>query len=204
MIYDPKTIEDLVYLCGCAVRKEKPLNDSEKIALMRYFSRKEKLEDIEFKAFDELISSYIIKGVYFGFYKEMDRRLTLKYHFYDKMFVEYEGRPGQRLVVEYSINDEERHTDDFIEMYPGIYVRSFVMFFGDQLTYTVRRHDGSEILYEGQVTYTKVVDYDSKSRYERLNAMLNDLIYSNDKDLLYKMKEYQGLLCVTDRLFTML
>ena len=161
-----------------------------------------KLTNIQYKVLDELMSSFVLSGTYFAFFKNVERSLVIKYHIYDKTFVEYKGEPKKLLSIRYSISGS-KSTDDLIEMYPGIYVRSFVLFFGDELDYEIVDSDGS-VLDSGNRTFTDIPILDSKGRYQRLNSMQNAYVYSNDKELISEMKEYQGLLTVTDSLFSLL
>ncbi len=190
-----------------SVRQEEPLNDSMRLALMKHLSEKEALTEDEFGIMDTLLSSYVLSGTYFAFFKEFDRRLIVKYHLYDKTFVEYRGEHGRRLAIRCRKNDGEEEVLEMNEMYPGIYVRGFVMFFGDKLKYRITDvlTDGAEeILKEEELTFTGSPEVAGTSRYERLNAMQNAFLYSNEKQLLADMKEYQGLSFVTEQLFSML
>ena len=190
-----------------SVRQDEPLNDSMKLALMKHLSEKEALSGDEYEVLDTLLASYVLAGTYFAFFKEFDRRLIVKYHLYDKTFVEYRGEHGRHLAIRCRKNDGDEEVLEMNEMYPGIYVRGFVMFFGDKLKYRITDvlTDGAEeIVVEEELTYTGTLEEAGMSRYERLNAMQNAFLYSNEKQLLADMKEYQGLSYVTDQLFSML
>ncbi len=46
---------------------------------------------------DELLEEYTSKNRCFAFFLEFEKELRLKYHLYDKAFVEYHTDPGQKL-----------------------------------------------------------------------------------------------------------
>lgn len=197
----PRVFTDTLVL----VRQDEPVNDSMRLALMKHLSGKAPLRDDEFDTLDGLLGLYIPTGTYLGFFKGMDRRLIIKYHLYDKTLIEYRAKENLRLSIICSRNDEPEETLEFAEMYPGIYAKAFVMFFGDVLKYRiVNASDNEEVLKEDELTFTDMLDESGQSRYERLNAMQNACLYSNDKKLLTGMKEYQGMMTVTEKLFSML
>ena len=187
-----------------SVRQEEPLNDSMKLALMKHLSAKETLREDEYQALDTLLSSFVLSGTYFAFFKDMSRRLVVKYHLYDKTFVEYRGEAGRHLTIACVKNNGPEEVFEMLEMYPGIYVRPFVMFFGDHLSYRITDVAREAELAKEELTFTDSFEEADTSRYERLNAMQNAFLYSNEKRLLSEMKDYQGLLTVTDKLFSML
>lgn len=185
------------------IRKDQSTNDSMRIALMRYLCTKKKLEKFEFDILDILVGGYMLKGVYFGFYKEMDKRLVIKYHLYDKTFVEFKGQPGSNLLIRHSINDAGMDIDDFSEMYPGIFIKTFVLFFGDTLTYEViYQSNPEEVIFSDTLTFTEGDGEQAIGRYERLNAIYNAYLYSNDTKLLSDMKLYNSLSYATGELFS--
>lgn len=191
-------------IMGC-FRKDKPTNDSMRIALMRYLCNKKELEKIEFDILDILVGGYMLKGVYFGFYKNMDNRLVIKYHLYDKTFVEYKGKCASHIAIRYTINDKETCVDELAEMYPGFYIKAFVLFFGDTLSYEVIDKSASEeVLFSDNITYTENGGDLPVGRYERLNSIYNAYLYSNDTKLLADMKLYNSLSFATKELFSIL
>lgn len=86
-------------------------------------------------------------------------------------------------------------------MYSGIYVRQFVLFFGDSIEYEIyiESHDlpvvrdrivGQELLGDGQ-----------DNCFQMLNRLQSDYIYGNVKDLKTDMVEYDKLKRMTTDLF---
>ena len=159
----------------------------------------------ELDGIDRLLTYFVQSGTYFSFFKNLDRRRIVKYHFYDKTFVEYRGEPGQSLVIRFRQNEMDEETAEMIEMYPGIYVRLFVLFFGDVLSYKiVYADDMQEVLEESNLNFTGAVDEAEEGRYEKLNSMQSAFLYSNEKKLLKDMKHYEEMDFLTDKLFSML
>ncbi|MBQ2318050.1 MAG: hypothetical protein II182_07380, partial [Lachnospiraceae bacterium] len=188
------------------LRRGEKTNDCCRIAMMKHFAYEESLENHEFKLLDELVRDSILKNVYFGFFRRMDDRLVVKYHLYDKVFAEYRGEPRGRLFIRYRKDDGEELREEMIEMYDGIYVRQFMMFFGERITYEIVRENGptEEVLDKNELSYQDIVENGELSRYLLLNRMQSDFVYQNDKELLTTMKQYQSFDVATEQLFTLL
>ena len=186
------------------VCKEEPVNESIKISLMKHLSEKDRLNHDEYTAVERMLGDFIPSGVYFAFFKEFDRRLIVRYHLYDKTFVEYESERGRHLLLRFQKNDKSPETVEMTEMYPGIYVRAFVMFFGDKLSYSIVDAAEEVPLKEEEITFVSMLNEGHMSRYERLNAMQSAFLYSNEKELITDMKEYKKLMGITEKLFSML
>lgn len=190
------------YLYMFYLRQER-LNECCKIALMKYLALKSDIDEEEYKILDALVKEYILKNIYFGFYKQLDHRLIVKYHLYDKIFVEYHGNARERITMTYTRNDADSVEEEMIEMYEGIFVKQFVMFFGDTISYELYSEAISDLpICSDKVAFSDVVENGKSNRYELLNQMQSDLLYGNDKDLIRDMKQYQGLKEVSEQLFT--
>ncbi|MCR4611109.1 MAG: DUF5717 family protein [Lachnospiraceae bacterium] len=177
------------------------LNDSCKIGLMKHLCLSDSNGEKEINLLDNLVREYVVKNIYFAFYKKMEHQLIVKYHLYDKKFVEYLGKSNERINIVYKKDEGEVTIDEMPEMYPGLYVKQFVIFFGDNIYYEVHHGEDEEILSKDVLVYNDIVS-EHESRYDMINKMQSSLIYYEEKDLLEEMKTYQGLDYVTRQLFT--
>ena len=197
---DPEVIEMLSELH----RRGVPLNDTCRVALMKYLSGKGTLEEKEeYKLLSDLVRESVLKGQYFSFYRTMDPRLVIHFHLYDKLFAEYHGKRGLRLQIIVTKDGKEENLE-LTEMYDGVYVREFVLFFGETLKYKIVTADDHEILKEDSMVYMDVIDHGKGSRYGRINRMESDLLYQNYQQLVKEMKEYYMLDSAARDLFPVL
>ena len=181
------------------------LNESMRYALMKYLAGKTTLSNAEYKALDELVGEAVIRNVYFKFMRTMDHSLIVKYHLYDKLFAEYTGERGRHLVIRFSKDGGEVRQLDMIEMYRGIYLRQFVIFFGEQISYEIYDIDEPETVLQSEtLVFDDVTPDGAFDRYDLLNRMQRELIYFNEKELLNDMKRYKQLEFITDRIFSTL
>ena len=132
----------------------------------------------------------------------MDSRIVIKYHLYDKVFSNYQRKTGQRLLIRYQNQKQEIMTQEMIEMYDGIYVRQFVLFFGEAIDYEIlSENDTEKVISSASIGYEDVMFGKEDCRFSMLNRMQNAMIYFDEKELLRLMKTYQGLEKTTNRLF---
>ncbi len=186
-------------------RKESKMNESMKLGLLKYLCLKTGLNEQEKSVLDLLLREFVVKNVYFGFYRRMDESLLIKYHFYDKQFVEYVGEKGQNLTIIYQKNDGEVLAEHMIEMYDGIYVKQFLLFFGDSIRYKICPSEDYDTAYlSDTLSFRDVVEDDVPSRFGLINRMKSDMVYKNEQELLSSMKYYKGMDITTKHLFEMM
>ena len=170
---------------------------------MKYLSTLDALDDKEYAILDQLLQYYILRNVYFKFYKDIDHRLIIKYHLYDKHFVEYRGNPGERITITYQFDGKEAITEEMIEMYEGIFEKQFVVFFGETIHYELYADSFSDLpVSADDLSISSDLKDGNLDRYDMLNAMQNAYLYHEDGQLAALMKQYQGLDYVTKELFT--
>lgn len=183
-----------------------------KLAYTKYYAENKRLVD-------EKISRYLIlflrelvtKGIYFSYFKEYAENILFMRSFGDKTMVEYRVTEGSRAVIHYVIEKEEMEDGEYIseemqDMFGGVCVKQFVLFFGERLQYYITETDGEkEQLTESGTLSRNDTDRDQKeSRYSLINDIavgrtLHD--YEAMEDLLreyyeqeYKVKELFSIL----------
>ncbi len=183
--------------------RETQMKESCNLAYMKFLSTVKLLSEREFKVLDHLLRQYVLRNMYFGFYKNLDSRLIIKYHLYDKCFVEYHGEPGEHITIVYQFEGKEAVEEDMTEIYEGIFVKQFVVFFGETISYELYsdRIEDAPVLSDKLVVST-LMQEGKQDRYDLINRMQNELIYNEREELARDLKLYQGLDQVTSTLFT--
>ena len=187
----------LLYIQGSS----KSINESIRYALLKYLCQKRNLDDREYQTLDFLLRDCISKNVYFEFFRKMDEGFLIRYHLYDKSFIEYHGPKKANLTITYRINDGDEVSERLMEMYEGIYVKQFVFFFGDCVSYVISDYETDEVLKEDTLSYQELVEREKQSRYGMLNRLKSDYVYNNTQDLIKDLKYYQGMDVTTNHLF---
>lgn len=184
------------------------LNDACQLALLKHFAEKTDITQAELEIEDTLLKYYIYNNMYFDFFARLDYRLLEKYFLYDKAFLQYESTPGTHVVLHYSRDEdgEEFNSEDMVEMYDGIYVKTFVIFFGELIRYYItEEHDNSiEVKESDRLTCNNIPGDNDHSRYNLINEMIISDTLSDETTLKSNIDEYKRLDAATKQLFKLI
>ena len=184
------------------------LNDACQLALLKHFAEKTDITQAELEIEDTLLKYYIYNNMYFDFFASLDYRLLEKYFLYDKAFLQYESTPGTHVVLHYSRDEdgEEFNSEDMVEMYDGIYVKTFVIFFGELIRYYItEEHDNSiEVKESNRLTCNNIPGDNDHSRYNLINEMIISDTLSDETTLKSNIDEYKRLDAATKQLFKLI
>lgn len=184
------------------------LNDTCQLALLKHFAEKTDITQAELEIEDTLLKYYIYNNMYFDFFARLDYRLLKKYFIYDKAFLQYESTPGAHVVLHYSRDEdgEEFNSEDMVEMYDGIYVKAFVIFFGELIRYYItEEHDNSiEVKESNRLTCNNIPGDNDHSRYNLINEMIISDTLSDETTLKSNIDEYKRLDAATKQLFKLI
>ena len=184
------------------------LNDACQLALLKHFAEITDITQAELEIEDTLLKYYIYNNMYFDFFARLDYRLLKKYFIYDKAFLQYESTPGTHVVLHYSRDEdgEEFNSEDMVEMYDGIYVKAFVIFFGELIRYYItEEHDNSiEVKESNRLTCNNIPGDNDHSRYNLINEMIISDTLSDETTLKSNIDEYKRLDAATKQLFKLI
>ena len=184
------------------------LNDACQLAPLKHFAEKTDITQAELEIEDTLLKYYIYNNMYFDFFARLDYRLLEKYFLYDKAFLQYESTPGTHVVLHYSRDEdgEEFNSEDMVEMYDGIYVKTFVIFFGELIRYYItEEHDNSiEVKESNRLTCNNIPGDNDHSRYNLINEMIISDTLSDETTLKSNIDEYKRLDAATKQLFKLI
>ena len=184
------------------------LNDACKLALLKHYADLKEITERQLKVEDELLAEYTRRNMLFAFYKRLAPELVLKYHLYDKVFLEYRTNPHSHVVLHYS-RDEDGDAflqEDMPDVYDGIFVKTFVMFFGEAIQYYISEEYGNEVevTESNRIVNNDVYNKHDESRYTLLNQMLISHTLQEEEELYEAMKQYAGLDEMTQKVFKLL
>ena len=180
------------------------VNESMRIALLRYLCLQKELDDDETDMLDMLLADAILRNQYFGFFSSCSEKLRIKYHLYDKHFIEINTEKRKSVSITYSINGDTPVEEDMIEMYDGLYVKQFILFYGDELRYEIYCDELSEEpLKKDTIVMSNEPDIKA-GRFALMNSISRHNMYGEYGELAAALKNYQGLDTVTRDLFNIL
>lgn len=161
---------------------EKTLAPVCKLALIRYYSGMEELTEFRRSLAQDIIQEMVRRGYVFPFYARLAGKIRLPFDVLDKTMVEYRTNPSNKVVIHYVYEDGERRksyvAEDMKNVYEGIFVKSFVVFYGESIQYYISEEDenGEKLTKERSVVNHGVNPGKSEGRYEAIN----DIIASHD------------------------
>ena len=146
----------------------------------------------------ELLKQMHDKGYRFEFYRKLPARLTQAYQVEDKVFIEEQLTPESRVILHYQLTEQDGQPGEWISepvkhVFGGIFVKEFLLFYGEKLTYYLR------IMQKGAIRNTdtyeiSLTDMDTagSTRYKLLNRMLEARSQGNEEELRMAWKQYRG------------
>ena len=183
-------------------------NDACQLALLKYLSTKSDITESEYRIEDELLEYYIYHNMNFDFFASLDHRLVQKYHLYDKMFLQYKAKPKSHVVLHYSRDEDgdDFTAEDMTEVYDGIYVKTFVMFFGEMIRYYITEEDDNkvDVKESNRLTFSNVYGDGDHSRYNLINEMIISNTLAEDESLFDNIREYEKYDSLTKQIFKLM
>ncbi len=180
------------------------MNQSCKLALFKHLSELKEQTRTQRQATEELLAEFTRQNMYFAFYRNLDEALIRKFYLYDKVILEYRTTPGTHVVLHYCRDEdgEEYIDEEMMHVYDGIYVKLFVMFFGEMTRYYITEEDGSQMrVTENNRLMGIYKDTGDGRRYDCINQMLISASLVEKEELQEKMSRYQELDEVTKTVF---
>ncbi len=185
-------------------KKALNVNESMRIALLKYLCNEKNPDEDDLNALDMLLGDAILRNQYFGFFANCNQKLKIKYHLYDKHFIEINTDKRKSVVITYSLNGETPLEEDMIEMYDGLYVKQFILFYGDELRYEIYCDEISEEPLKSDNIVMSDETEIKEGRFALMNSISRHNMYGETGELAADLKNYQGLDMVTKELFTIL
>lgn len=148
-------------------------------------------------------------GIYFPFFANY-RNLWNKLDMYqDRCFIEYRGNVGNKVVLHYVIEksgqeEEEFRKEEMPHMLGGIYIWSYVLFYGEKIRYYITEEESRQ----EKLTKSDSLEKNEKRResaeyrYGNINNIVISRDMNDDLTFIQLAEEYSKKKYLVDRLFT--
>lgn len=152
-----------------------------KLALLKFYANDIQTIELTQKQLfiaQKLLDEMVDKKKIFAFYKDFDPYLIVPHEIMDKSIVEYRTNPETQVMIHYVMGGEEGLNEYNVEnmenMFEGIFVKQFVLFYGDTIQYYITEHKNNdeELTESGSITNQTVSSGMSQGRYGMINDML--------------------------------
>ena len=188
---DPYVFESVRQL----YQEEAPFHPVCRIAYLRYYAEREQDADVQ-KLCGIFLESLLAKGIVMPFYRNYFGCVPQLGAYLDKTMVEYRTTSGARVMIHYLIREEgavgEEYThEEMRDMFGGICVSDFILFFGEQLKYyiTEESENGEQLVVSDVIQKGDAGEDIPEGRF----GILNDIMigktlqdYDTVNDLLFE------------------
>lgn len=179
-----------------------------KLALLHYYSKCDSLTEKQAKYSSKLMDEFLRQNMYFAFYKGFAGKIPLPYSVADKTYVEHRTSPKAKVTIHYIYEDDIGQkgyvVEDMKNICEGIYVKPFVLFYGEAIQYYITEVIGAEtnVTESTRIVNGAVSPNQTEGRFEAINdiiasyelkdmATMKKLIHS------YEVRDY-----IADKVFT--
>ena len=180
------------------------------IAYLQYFAEnKEERTPENQKICTRFLKDLLARKIVLPLYQEYQGYLPQLYEYMDKTILEYRVKPGNRAVIHYVIHGEENADKEYCQeemkdMYAGICVKEFILFFGESLQYYITEgEEGKEQLTQSSTIQKSDMGQESmEGRYLVLNDIMVGKTLQDYNTMDTLLQEYYRQDFVTGKLFT--
>jgi len=184
------------------------LSDMGKMALLKYYSEKEELNEKAVKIAGQFVAELYKKGYVFAFYNKFADKMALPFSLRDKLIFEYKTGKGRFVELKYMFDSEETEdisyrTEVMEESFEGTYVRPFVIFYGEKLKYYIAESEEAEAgLTESGTREMLSLNMEGElGRYGLLNEICSARELKDEQTLIEAMKEYERQVKLVEECF---
>ena len=206
LVHDRIVAEYIFEGVGELAQKVARIPDVCMMAYLKHYSQKTDVLDMEQRKMCEhfLHELYTEKNIILPFFAQFKAISYDAARIADLELIEYKGNPESTVVIHYIISREEEEAGDYVReemknMFGGIFVKEFLLFFGETLQYYVTEEFGNkeQLTESGTIQKSDALSENSADRY----GMVNDIAiattlkdYSTSRELLeeYARKEFMA------------
>lgn len=183
-----------------------------KLAYLKYYEEnpKELAEDMK-EMITDFLRDLLHQKIILPLFKSYQGYLPALDMLQDKAILEYRAKPGRRVMIHYLIQREDGKEQEYCketmrDMFGGICVKEFILFFGERLQYYITEEaDGKE-----QVTESGTISkndgssrFHAGSRFQLLNDIMIGKTMQDYDTVNTLLEEYYKKDFMTEKLFTL-
>lgn len=152
----------------------------------------------------KLVLDEIKKDRVFPFFLNFAGKIPLLLPFTDYAYVEYRGESDSRVTMHYAIEHDngvetEYRKEEMHNLYGGIFVKSFLLFFGESIQYYITESSGNreQLTQSSQVERAEELNYNTDWKYSVLNeAAIGREVrdYQTCEKMLYEYMKQENLI----------
>ena len=188
-----RPVGDKIFACIESIfRRGWEMEEICELALLKYYSGQSRLTEEQTESVRLLLHRFTQEGLRFAFYQKFPRELTQIYQVEDRVFVEARYPADSKVTIHYRLSGmEEWKCEPMRNMYQGIFVKEFLLFYGEKLEYRlVCEQKGKKTESERKTIHMTQIQSDGRSRYQMLNRILAARTMGNKEETEKALRQY--------------
>ena len=166
-----------------------------KLAYTAYYAEnKRKIDERISRCLVLFLKELLSREMYFPYFKEYADHIAFMRQFADKTMVQYKAGEGSRAIIHYLVekDDGEYATEEMKDMFGGICVKQFILFFGEKMQYYITETDeGREHLTQSGTLSRSDTDREQReSKYNLINDIATCRTLSDEDTMGTLLYEY--------------
>lgn len=187
------------------------LNEICKLALLKYFHGiRSKLTVEDYKIINAMISEFVDKKIYFPFFLDFKEHVEALDLLKDMIIIEYRTNPRHQVTIHYLMDgetDSPYKEEKMRKLYEGIYIKEFLLFFGENLQYYITEEEKGtgniQITESNQIRRNDISLYHNQNKFDLINDMLVSKILNEEQTLPEMMDNFLKKQYLVEGLFSM-
>lgn len=182
-----------------------------KLALLKYYAENQQsmTPPIE-KVVKKYLEEFMNDGIRMDFFRQYRNYPRVRQELDDKIIIEYHVGMQKKACIHYVILHENGDSDEYIseymkEVYGGVCVKEFILFFGETLQYYITEEspEESRLTESGNLQKSDIVDEERDSRYSLINDIVISRSLEDYETMENLMEEYHKKVFLNSRLFVL-
>lgn len=178
--------------------------DIQNCAYLRHQSEQSEISDISVNICNHAIKELERRHICFNFFHRLKEKMKLPGSINNSTVIEYRTNPDAGVMITYQLDgSREEKTEEMIQVFPGLFIKAFVLFYGETLQYFI-----TEAI-DGKMNQTESHNFKqddrsvevSETRFGMLNEILQYMDLQQESDAAERIKEYYHMLHMTKELF---
>ena len=183
------------------------LNEPCRLGFLKWCAKIGTLTEKQKKQAEVILQWAIGEKKYFPFYTKLPAEFAEKYMYYDKTFLEYRTVPDTGVVISFGKWESEEFQEwEMTRMYSGIFVKPFVLFFGEEIPYYIKEEKKGEMVVteSGHIRGGEQCPATEENRYQLLNDMITSWHMKDEKTLKKLLEQYGEMNQLVQEKFTVI
>ncbi len=172
------------------------------LALLKYYGSSVRSESEYEGWIQKEVSGFVDKGILLPFFRRFAGIPGISKELVDLSYVSCHADPDDDVMIHYTMeNKKEEKSEPMKHVYGDIFVKTFRLFSGDQVSYTITGTHTDAILGEGTISASVNREGRLTNGIDKINRMLDYLDFHDDQALDDALVKYDRLDMMTDKLF---